>query len=107
MREPGPPSTHSTPAGGAHIRRPTLLEKAEFVFYMVMFDCREPRHVHVSRDGDRRAAAKFWIDSIELETPGRYTDRDVAKIARLITDNQALLIHRWDEECRRAKEAAR
>lgn len=77
---------------------------------MVMFDCREPRHVHVSRDGDRRAAAKVWIDPIGIETPGRYNDRDVARIARiarLITDNRALLIRRWDEECRRAKETAR
>ena len=103
MREPPP----WTPAGGAQIPLPTLLEKAGFVFYMVMFDCREPRHVHVSRGGDRRAAAKFWIDPIGIETPGRYNDRDVAKIARLITDNQALLMRRWDEECRRAKETAR
>ena len=56
---------------------------------------------------ERRAAAKVWIDPIEIETPGRYNDRDVAKIARLIADNRALLIRRWDEECRRAKETAR
>jgi len=86
---------------------PTLLEIAGFVFYMVMFDCREPRHVHVSRGGDRRAPAKFWIDPVGLETPGRYNDRDLAWIARLIVEYQALLIRRWDEECERAKEAGR
>ncbi len=86
---------------------PTLIEVAGFVFYMVMFDCREPRHVHVGRGGDRRAAAKFWIDPIELVTAGRYTQHDIAKMRRAIEDNQALLIARWDEECVRAREAVR
>lgn len=86
---------------------PTLLKKAGFVFYMVMFDCREPRHVHVAKGGDRGAAAKFWIDPIKLETPGKYNERDVAKMLEVITENQALLIARWDEERERAKEAAR
>jgi hypothetical protein len=56
---------------------------------------------------DRPASNPYSRMSIELETPGRYNDRDVAKIARLITDNQALLVRRWDEECRRARETAR
>jgi hypothetical protein len=86
---------------------PTLLEVAGFVFYMVMFDCREPRPVHVSRGGDRRASAKFWIDPVRLESAGRYNDHDLARMARLIVEHQALLVRRWDEECERAKEAGR
>jgi len=86
---------------------PTLLDIAGFVFYMVMFDCQEPRHVHVARRGDRRAPAKFWIDPIRLETPGRYNSRDLARIARLIEEHQPILVRRWDEECERARESGR
>jgi hypothetical protein len=85
---------------------PTLLERDGFVFFMVMFDCRERRHVHVARGGDRRAAAKVWLDPIELATPGKYNERDVARMLRVIEDNRALIIARWDGECQRAGDAA-
>ena len=86
---------------------PTLLKSGGFTFYMVMFDCRESRHVHASR-GDRRAAAKRWLDPVvELVTAGRYNDREIARVERLVRENLTLLRSRWDAECRKAGENER
>jgi hypothetical protein len=85
----------------------TLLKSGGFTFYMVTFDCRESRHVHASR-GDRRAAAKLWLDaSVELVTAGRYNDRVIAQVERLVSENLTLLRSRWDAECRTAGENER
>jgi hypothetical protein len=74
---------------------------------MVMFDCRESRHVHAGR-GDRRAAARLWLDpSVELVTAGRYDDREIAQLERLLRENLALLRSRWDAACRKAGEDER
>jgi hypothetical protein len=40
-----------------------------------------------------------------MSTPVTYNARDVARILRVIRDNQALLIARRDEECERARDA--
>jgi hypothetical protein len=45
------------------------------------------------------------MDPVRLESAGRYNDHDLARMARLIVEHQALLVRRWDEECERAKEA--
>jgi hypothetical protein len=87
---------------------PTLHREAGYAFEMVMFDCQEPRHVHVKGNG--RAGAKFWLaPGIEIATPGGYNPREVAQVRRIIQANLATMIRRWDEECARvqASEEAR
>jgi hypothetical protein len=82
---------------------PTLLSVAGYRVFIVMQDCAERRHVHVS-GGASRAAAKFWLEpAVELVTPGRYHRADVTRIQRLVRANRDQLIQRWDEECATAE----
>ena len=80
---------------------PTLLRKGGFFFEMVMYDCREPKHVHVKGNG--KGGAKFWLEPFEVESPGRYNENELSKIRKIIEDNMALLIQKWEEECARVK----
>ncbi len=79
---------------------PTLLRKDGFIFEMVMFDCRERRHVHVK--GNAKGGAKFWLEPFEQASASRYNDHELSTIRKIIRDNLATLIQRWDEECARA-----
>lgn len=76
---------------------PTLLRAGPFRFFMVMADCLEPPHVHVT-GGD--GAAKVWLDPVSVERVAGYSRHEVRVIHRLVTQNVASLIELWDEECR-------
>ncbi len=81
---------------------PTLHREAGYVFEMVVFDCREPRHVHVKGNG--KGSAKFWlVAEIEMATPGGYNPHEVAQVRRIMQANLAAMIQRWDEECARVR----
>jgi hypothetical protein len=38
---------------------PTALRTGPYRFYFYSYDCEEPRHVQVDREG---ASAKYWLD---------------------------------------------
>lgn len=81
---------------------PTLHAEAGYIFEMVMFDCRERRHAHVRGNG--KGGAKFWLEpTIEVASPGGYNAHEVRQIERIIEDNLAKMIVRWDEECARVE----
>lgn len=81
---------------------PTLHREAGFIFEMVMFDCRERRHAHVKGNG--KGGAKVWLEpTIEVASPGRYNERELSQIQRIIRDNLAKMIEKWDEECARVE----
>jgi hypothetical protein len=65
---------------------------------MVMLDCREPPPAHVKGNG--KGGAKVWLEpSIETASPGRDTRHELAHILRIIRENLATMIQKWDEEC--------
>ena len=79
---------------------PTLLEASSCRFVIVMRDCEERRHVHVSGSGGE---AKLWLEpEVELAVHRGYTQREIGRIVRLTRDHRPMLVHRWDEECGRA-----
>lgn len=79
---------------------PTLHLEAGYVFEMVMRDCEEPRHVHVK--GNRKGGAKFWLSpDVEQGSPGGYNEHELGKIRKIIRDNLATMITKWDQECAR------
>lgn len=81
---------------------PTLLEVGPYKFFIVMKDCEERRHVHVKGGGN--GEAKFWLEAnVELAANQGYTAREIGRIARLVRENLATLIGRWNEECGKAK----
>ena len=81
---------------------PTLHREAGYTFVMVMFDCQEPRHTHVKGNG--KGGAKFWLEpAIEMASPGRYNQHELIHIRRIIHENLATMIQKWDEECARVQ----
>ena len=78
---------------------PTLHAEAGYVFEMVMFDCRERRHVHVRGRG--KGGAKVWMEPvIEIASSGGYNAPESRQIQRIIGANLAGIIARWDEGMR-------
>jgi hypothetical protein len=63
---------------------------------MVMADCREPPHVHVSGGG---GAAKVWIAPISVAMVAGYSRREIQVIERIVLNHVEQLLERWDEEC--------
>jgi hypothetical protein len=81
---------------------PVLLRIRGFAFFMVMADCAERAHVHVRAGADQRGdpRAKVWLEpDVELERVRGYDKSDIAKIERLASENQEILLSRWHQIC--------
>ena len=50
--------------------------------------------MHVERD-DR--VAKFWLDPVRLQRSGGLRRSEIGRIARIIGENQTLLVEAWHE----------
>ena len=81
---------------------PTLHREAGYIFLIVMFDCLERRHVHVTGNG--KGGAKVWLEPIELGAPGRYNEHEIRRIVEIVRGKHETIIRRWDEECARARQ---
>jgi hypothetical protein len=77
---------------------PTLLREGAFRFWIVMADCREPRHVHVSGGG---GSAKLWLDPVSAALVEGYSRHQQRLLERLARAHAETLRERWDEECQR------
>jgi Domain of unknown function (DUF4160) len=81
---------------------PTLHRQDGYVFEMAMHDCAERPHAHVKGNG--RGGAKFWLEpTIEMASPGRYNERELSQIRRIIQENLAKMVRKWNEECGRVQ----
>jgi hypothetical protein len=79
---------------------PTLHREAGYIFEMVMFDCQERRHAHVRGNG--KGGAKVWLEpTVEIASAGGYNDHESSRIRRIIEENLATMIGKWDDECAR------
>ncbi len=65
-------------------------------FYFYSFDCHEPRHVHVQREG---MICKFWLDPIEVSQNGGYTPHELKDIRKLIKAHYNKISEAWYEHC--------
>ena len=73
---------------------PTILREGPYRFFFYAIDREEPLHVHVERD-DR--VAKFWLDPVRLQRSGGLRRSEIGQIARIIGENQTLLVEAWHE----------
>lgn len=55
---------------------------------------REPPHIHV-RSGNGQAV--FWLEPVRRREAWGYTDREVERIRRLVTNHRLELLRRWHE----------
>jgi len=76
---------------------PTLLRAGRYRFAIVMADCDEPPHAHVSGGG---GACKLWLGPVSMARTAGYSRREERTIVDLARDHEATLLQRWDEVCR-------
>jgi hypothetical protein len=57
-------------------------------------ETREPPPVHVM-SGDAHAA--FWLSPVEHRDSHGYTDREIARIKRLVSAERTTLMKAWDD----------
>ena len=75
---------------------PTVLRVKGYQFYFVSYDCREPHHVHIDKDGN---TAKFWLNPLTLAKNGGFRSVELREIERIIQDYHADLVAAWDAFC--------
>jgi hypothetical protein len=76
---------------------PTALRFRAYRFYFYSYDCGEPRHMHVDREG---RSAKFWLDpNVTLEENHGYSRQELRDIERITRDNLEHLRDEWDSFC--------
>ncbi len=73
---------------------PTVLRSGPYRFYFYASDGVEPAHVHVERDDE---TAKFWLDSVRLQSSDGYSRRELNQIQRLVEENRDQLLRSWNE----------
>jgi len=76
---------------------PTALRIGPYRFYFYSYDCGEPRHMHVDREG---MSAKFWLDPVVslVENHG-YNRKELRDIEKIATENLEVLRNEWDTFC--------
>ena len=73
---------------------PTVLREGPYRFFFVSVDYPEPPHIRVTRENK---VAKFWLDPVMLQKAGGFSRQELDRIARLIDENQQLLLESWHE----------
>jgi len=71
---------------------PTVLCEKGYRFFFYMADRYEPPHIHVARQD---AAAKFWLDPLELEFNDGFRDHELSEILRIIEAHMDDLRSAW------------
>mgnify|MGYP001305085567 CR=1 FL=1 len=80
---------------------PVVHREQGFTFYFVLADLGEPPHVHVGEGKSRRSDdARLWLDPVRVARPGRFTDRQLARILCIAAVNQMTLLEKWNDHAR-------
>ncbi len=73
---------------------PTVLEIEGFRFFFYSADRNEPPHIHVRKAGRE---AKFWLEPIRPARLGRFKQRDLRRMIKILEENQEHILERWNE----------
>lgn len=71
---------------------PTILREGPYRFYFRSADGVEPPHIHVRRDN---RFAKFWLIPVRLQDGGRFPERELRDIRRIIERRQDTFMEDW------------
>lgn len=66
-----------------------LLRVGPYRFFCYAGHYDEPPHIHIEHDAD---GAKFWLDSIRLQSSRGFSRTEISLIPKLIEANQAQLL---------------
>ena len=73
---------------------PTVLREAGFRFHFFSADGGEPPHVHVDGRGQK---AKVWLRDVRVAKSAGFSDVELARILRIVSDNRVRLLEAWDD----------
>ena len=73
---------------------PTILRRGAYRFYFSSVDGVEPPHIHIKRDN---LFAKFWLNPVRLQNGGRFSQRELRAIRRIIESHQDTFIKAWND----------
>ena len=65
-------------------------------FFFYSFDCNEPKHIHVKREG---MICKFWLDPVGLERNNGFSSHELSQIRRMVVAHLDTFLEAWDEHC--------
>lgn len=73
---------------------PLLFQRDGFRFRIYSREGVEPPHVHVQRAAAR---AKYWLEPVRRAEARGFTARELARIERIVREEQDFLLRRWHE----------
>lgn len=73
---------------------PTVLRIDGLRFFFYSKEGSEPPHIHVEK-GDE--VAKFWLDTVELESSYGFSAKEINQIRKLVVEHQVQLLQAWYE----------
>ena len=73
---------------------PTALRIGPYRFLFFSNEGQEPPHIHVQRD---ELPAKYWLNPVQLARDSGFAAHELARIERLIRDNETTLSEAWHE----------
>ena len=73
---------------------PTVLRIGGLRFFFYSNEGLEPPHIHVEQ-GDN--VAKFWLESIELESSYGFSAKEINVIRKLVDEHRVTLLQAWHE----------
>lgn len=65
-------------------------------FFFYSFDCNEPMHVHVRREG---MMCKFWLEPVALSRNYGFSAKELNQIRKTIKTNLVRIMEAWHEHC--------
>lgn len=73
---------------------PTVLRIGPYRFYFYSHEPNEPPHIHVDRDDK---SAKFWVNPVGLARNLGFKANELRQIERIVTENEAAILEKWNE----------
>lgn len=73
---------------------PTVFIHGRFTFYFYANEGTEPPHVHVDAAEN---TGKYWLNPIELQSNRGFRSGERKEIERILEDNRAMLIRKWND----------
>lgn len=73
---------------------PTILREGPYRFYFVSADGVEPPHIHVKEANN---FAKFWLIPVRLQDGGRFSNKELRDVQRIIERNKDKFTETWND----------
>ena len=71
---------------------PTILRIGGLRFFFYSKEGTEPPHIHVEQSDD---VAKFWLESVELESSYGFSAKEINQIRKLVVEHRETLLQAW------------